>query len=31
MLLGAADANQVWWLNTNPYSGSLPHPNCLSE
>jgi hypothetical protein len=25
--LGAADANQSLWLNTNPNSGSLPHPN----
>lgn len=25
--LAAADANQVWWFKTNPYSGSLPQPN----
>jgi hypothetical protein len=23
----AAAANQIWWLITNPYSGSLPQPN----
>jgi hypothetical protein len=25
--LAAADANQVWWFKTNPYSGSLPQPS----
>jgi hypothetical protein len=25
--LGAAAANQIWWLNTNPSAGLLPHPN----
>jgi len=25
--LAAADANQIWWFKTNPYSGSLPQPN----
>jgi len=26
LLMGAADTNHIWWLNTNPISGSLPHP-----
>jgi hypothetical protein len=25
--MGAAGANQVWWLNTNPITGLLLHPN----
>jgi len=25
--LAAADTNHIWWLKTNPYSGSLPQPN----
>jgi hypothetical protein len=29
--MGAAGANHVWWLNTNPYSGWLPHPKQLTE
>jgi len=29
--VGAADTNQTLWLNTNPNTGSLPHPNRLSE
>jgi hypothetical protein len=27
LLMGAADANQIWWLNTNPNTGLLPHLN----
>jgi len=27
LLVGAAAANHIWWLNANPYSSSLPHPN----
>jgi len=27
--VGAADTNQVLWFNTNPYTGSLPHPNLI--
>ena len=29
--MGAADSNQTWWIYTNPYTGSLPHPNRLFE
>jgi hypothetical protein len=25
--VGAADTNQVLWINTNPIAGSLLHPN----
>ena len=31
LLVGAADANHIWWLNTNPPAADLlPHPNFLS-
>ena len=29
--VGAAITNQVLWFNTNPYTGSLLHPNRLSK
>jgi hypothetical protein len=29
--VGAAATNQVLWFNTNPFAGSLPHPNRLSK
>ncbi len=29
--MGAAATNQVLWFYTNPFAGSLPHPNRLSE
>ena len=29
--MGAAATNQVLWINTNPFTGSLPHPNSLTE
>ena len=28
-LLDATASNQILWLNTNPISGSLPHPNLI--
>jgi len=24
--VGAADTNQIWWIYTNPFTGSLLHP-----
>jgi len=27
LVMGAADSNQVWWIYTNPFTGSLPHPS----
>jgi len=27
LLMGAADANHIWWLNTNPFTGLLLHLN----
>jgi hypothetical protein len=27
LLMGAADANHIWWLNTNPFAGLLLHHN----
>jgi hypothetical protein len=27
LLMGAADANLIWWLNTTPFTGLLLHHN----
>jgi hypothetical protein len=29
--VGAADTNQILWIDTNPFPGSLPHPNSLPK